>query len=378
MKNYAIIAFALVSLLAFSAFALAEEAVVSTEATQEEAEISAEPGITPDSAFYGLKLGWEKLGVAFTFNQEKKAQKELALAKKRLMEMRKMAEKGNVKAMERAQQKHDALIENAQARLALIQEDTTETKAKLAAEKVIGIERALKAHQNRIEVLQDILAEKNLSDEARTAIESAIERMENRTKVMEQKLEERKERVKTRLRAITEKSEQEINAEFEKIENSSGYTEALKKIAEKRIQKTEQAIERVKSRISEEEANGINLSAAKTHVEIAEQNLEKAKSLYQEGKYKEAIATIKPVSNYGRNLNIVVKAMHRARMEGKNPSEISEIEKTQIRERVQERIKEMQNLSPAAKQEIKSAIREKVQEQIQERAKQSIKSLKSK
>jgi len=312
MKGYQILAVALVALFAFSAFALAESA--SEESTQigNESEVSGDPGITPDSSFYGLKNAWERLNLAFTFNQERKAQKELALAQRKLLEIRKMAEKGNVEAMERARLRHDALIESAQARLSAIQDDTTEANAKLAAQKTIRLEIALKAHENRIEILQDILAEKNLSDEARTAIESAIERMQNRTEKMNEAIEAKKDRIKTRLRALTEKNESEIEESFKQIEDSEGYSSAMKKIAENRIENTEQAIARVKERLEAEKASGINVSEIEAHIAEAEANLAEAKSLYAEGKYEEAIKTIKPVSNYGRNLSVAVRAINRA------------------------------------------------------------------
>lgn len=344
MKLYAIIALALIGVLLFAGIAFAQEAeaAVTASADAETTEMSADPGTTPDSAIYGLKSGWEKVKLAFTFNQEKKAQKELELAKLKLLELRKMAEKGNLKAMERAQIRHDALVESAQARLAAIQEDTTEAKAKLAATKVIGLERALQAHENRIEVLKDILAEKNLTDEARAAIETAVERMENKTAAMDQKLEDKKDKIQIRLRAITEKNESEIKDEIKKLENSSGYTEALKKIAQNRIEKTEAALEKVKVKIAEEKAQGINVSGAETHIADAEAKLAEAKALVEQGKYKEAIATLKPISNYGRNLSIVVKKIHEARLA--------------------ERKAEIQNLVQEAAKEKVQAIKEKLQQ----------------
>src|SRR3990172_2497628 len=229
------------ALLAAMPFAFAQEATADLSDNLEE-----DAGTTPDSAFYGLKTGWEKVGLWFTFDQEKKAEKELGLARKRLLEIRAMADKGDIEAMKKAQEKHDELVERAQERLESIKEDSEEGKIKEGAKKVIGLEVALAAQQHRIEVLKDILAEKNLTDEARAAIESTLERMENKTAMFELKIEQKKDKIKIRLRAITNKSEIEIEIEIKDISDEAGLEGAKKKIAEKQVAKAEEVIEKVK------------------------------------------------------------------------------------------------------------------------------------
>ena len=348
-------------------FALAEDAAVTAASTASDDTLSSDPGTTPDSAMYGLKLGWEKVGLLFTFNQEKKAQKELALAEKRLLEVKKMAEKGNLKAMEKAQEKHDALVESAQARLEKLQEDSKETQIRETATKVIGLEVALKAHENRIEVLKDILAEKNLSDEARTAIDAAVAKMENKTSAMAQKIEERKDNIKIRLRAVTEKTETEVESEVASIENSSGLIAAEKAIAEKRVAKTEDALAKLKERVSEEKFKAVNVSIIETRIAEAEQRVADAKVLIEQGKYADAIAVLKPVSNFGRNLSFVVKKINQARIENHKEeiknliAESKELKEKQLelREDLKNKIADARNasnLGAEVRNEIKNAI----------------------
>lgn len=368
MKTYSLIAIALLGLMLFAVpFALAD-ASLEADNTQIAADnLTANPGITPDSSFYGLKLGWEKVRLAFTFNQERKAEKELALADKRLLEIKRMAEKGNVKAALKAQKSHDALVERAKARLSSIQEDTKEAQVRNTAEKIIGLQRAIQAHENRIEVLKDVLAEQNLSDDARESIESAVERMENRTEVMSQRLKEKKDRVKTRLRAVTGDSEEEVDAVINKIENRTGLTDLDKKIAERGINRTERILERVKARIAEEKEAGVNVSAAEERISEAESKLAEAKVLYNEGKYSSVIVTLKPISNYGRNLSVIVRAINKARREHKlaevrNLTKRVRNQRLQIIEARSERQNKWQNLSPEVREEIKGAIKEQLKQ----------------
>ncbi|MDP1695315.1 MAG: DUF5667 domain-containing protein [archaeon] len=374
-----VLAIALIGLMLFALPIVAAEETLDASAQAEVDSIAsdnlaADPGVTPDSAMYGLKTGWEKLGLMFTFNQEKKAQKELALAEKKLLEVKKMAEKGNVKAMERAQERHDALLERARLRLDSIQEDTEESQVKITAEKIVGLQRAIAAHENRIEVLKDILAEQNLSDEARTAIETAVAKMENKTQAIEQKLEERKDKIKTRLRAVTEKTDSEVSDDITEIEDREGLTAAKKAIAERRIQNTEEALIRVKAKVAEEKAAGTDVSSAEASIAEAEKNLADAKVLLAEGKYGEAISAIKPVSNYGRNLSVVVQAMNQARKENRTEKVQELVDKAkedgltlreEVKQEVQERAQEKQeawnSLSSETREEIKTAIRTQIQ-----------------
>ena len=53
-----------------------------------------EPKISPDSKLYFLKVWWEKIVLAFTFNPQKKAAEYQAFAEKRAAEAKEMIAKG--------------------------------------------------------------------------------------------------------------------------------------------------------------------------------------------------------------------------------------------------------------------------------------------
>lgn len=315
---YAALGLALLLVFAMP-IAVAEDSVIAgaDNAVTAEAgdDLSADAGTTPDKAMYGWKLGWEKVGLWFTFKQEKKAEKELALARKRLLEVKKMAEKGNIEAMEKAQAKHDELVASAQARLASIQEDSTEAKVKDSMKKVSGLERAIEAHENRISVLSDILAEKNLSDEARAAIEAAVAKMQEKTEVMKQKLEERRANIKTRLKAVTEKNDSEIDEDIAEIDEETGLNDAKKAIAEKRIARAEQAIAKLNERIASGQLKNFNGTNVQARMTEREQAITEAKTFLAAGDYDSAIEVIKPVNNYGRMISAEVKVRNEIRQE---------------------------------------------------------------
>jgi hypothetical protein len=361
MNKSIYLAFGAAMLLVLAApFALAEDSAVAVNAGDASVTaaasdtLSGDAGTTPDSAMYGLKLGWERAKLWFTFKQEKKAEKELQLARLRLVEARIMAEKGNVKAFQRAQEAHNALIERAQARLAAIQEDTTEANIKENLKKVSWLEVAIEVHENRIAVLNEILAEKNLSEEAKTAIESAVARMENRTEAMKQKAEERKEKIKTRLKAVAELTDEEADEVIAGIDNSTGLTKAKKAIAEKRIERAENAVAKVEASIASGKIKMANSSALNARLAEAKADVSEAKAFVEAGNYDIAIETIKPVNNYGRVLRAEIHLRNEIRQEVAN--ELREA-KAEIKQDIKEKIVQ-------ARAKIRSEIAEKVKARV--------------
>ncbi len=334
-------------------FAVAQPAVVEADMGAGEVEIDeleGDPGITPDSFWYGLDRALERINLALTFNKVRKAEKGLEIAKERLLEAKKMAEEGNVKAMERAQVEHDKVIEGVKARIGELQEDKTENRTKESIREVVGLQRAIQVHEYRIEVLKDVLAKEELSDEAREAIREAIEKMENKTEVMKQKAEERKGKMKIRLMAIIEKTEEEVEEEIENIEDEEGLTDAKKKVAEKTIEKAEVVIEKLKTRIEEEKTFGLNVSVFEEQIGKIEGKVEKAKAKVEEGEYKEAIAIIKPVSNYGRSVSVIVRKIKEARQEGKEEKAKKELVE-RAKEKAKEKIKEREEVEEEIEEE---------------------------
>lgn len=311
MRTSTIMLTALVAVLLVASFAVAEEAASAAVSN----DLSGDAGTTPDSAMYGLKLGWEKMGLWFTFNQEKKAQKELKLAGKRLLEAKVMAEKGNEKGFARAQEAHDAFVARAQARLEAIDEDGKEDKIKDSTKKISGLEVAIENHENKIDILKEKLAEGNLSEEQKASIEALIDKMEAKTEAMKQKLEERRDKIKTRLQAVSEKTKAEVESEVEEIDNETGLIEVKKVIAERRIERAENAVARVETKLATVEAKGTDVSAAEAKITEYKADIAAAQSAFDAGDYDKALAEIKPVSNYGRQRSAIAKIIAEVRQD---------------------------------------------------------------
>ncbi len=121
-------------------------------------------GIKPGSFLYGFVTTFEKVNLFFTFNQEKKAEKAMKYAEKRLAEAEAVAGDKNSDAVKTA-------ISGYEASIALAAEASKKVKDEAKAENLLNLiaDNASK-HQ---EILADVLAK--VPDEAKEVIAQAIE-----------------------------------------------------------------------------------------------------------------------------------------------------------------------------------------------------------
>ena len=127
------------------------------------ASAAANAGVKPGSFFYFFDTTFEKLGLFFTFNPEKKAKKALDYAGERLAEIEVIAGGKNPNVIKTA-------IANYESNVALATEKSKEIKDKEQAEKLLtSIADNTSKHQ---EILADVLSK--VPDEAKEAIMKAI------------------------------------------------------------------------------------------------------------------------------------------------------------------------------------------------------------
>jgi hypothetical protein len=290
-----------------------------------------DPGVTPDQASYGLKLGWEKFKLAFTFNQEKKAEKELKLAEKRLIEAEYMAQKGNLEGFERAQENHDKLLEKARIRLEKINEEGSQEKVNERVRTITGLEIALMNHEQNLERFRLRLEQRNLTEEQQAKAEEILERMQNQTEKFELKIESKKDNLKTRVMEISNLTQDEVEVRFEAIENKEGLNDVKEKISKKMLENAKDALVKLENRI--ENGSLLNNSFALQQKETLQNAINDAEILIEEGKYEQAIESLRAINNYGRNVAQIMRATNENRLENRS----------QNREDLQERIRERNN-----------------------------------
>lgn len=71
-----------------------------------------DPGITPDSPFYGIDKAMESIQGVFNSGNEQKSRYGLSIAEERIAEAKAMAEKGNYQLSEEMSNEYEKQIEN--------------------------------------------------------------------------------------------------------------------------------------------------------------------------------------------------------------------------------------------------------------------------
>lgn len=176
-------------------------------------------GPTPGSFWYGITTTFENVNLFFTFNSEKKAEKALGYAEKRLAQVEAAAESENPEALETA-------LANYETKINLASESSKKIKDSERAEKLLTlIADNTSKHQ---EVLSVVL--ENVPEEAREAIMRAIEVSKKERDEAMQKIAE--------LKGDVEKLKEEVEDLRAKDEERQKVIDELNKQREGSVPKT--------------------------------------------------------------------------------------------------------------------------------------------
>ena len=103
-----------------------------------------DPGISPDNFFYPTDVFLDNLGVALSFGDEAKINKQFEVAEERLAEAQAMIQANKTEKAEEALENHNALMEQVRARL------NTTNGANETLKIQLQIEEKLRIHEGKI------------------------------------------------------------------------------------------------------------------------------------------------------------------------------------------------------------------------------------
>ena len=295
MKILIIGLMALLLVSAFSIAVMAEDAV-SNETASEDTIISPEPAETVDpateaeindelndSAGAGTVL-IERVKLWFTFNQEKKAQIELKIARLELVRARIAAKNNDTAAMEKALEAHNRLLEKVQARIEKLDGKATKAGIKDSVAKFVGLERAIQVHEARIAKLNEILAYENLTEEQIAIVQAKLDKAETNTAHLIEVQAAKVDKLKTRLMAVANMTEEQASAEVQKLEDAQNLTAVKELVAKVKLARNEKASEVISNVIEKLQARaaetGKNMTNAIEKLTLVQQKLqERAEAL---------------------------------------------------------------------------------------------------
>jgi len=183
------------------------------------------------------QINKEKMKNWFTFNQEKKTERELKIAKMLLIEARIQARNNNTNAMEKSLEAHNRILEKLQERIGKINQ---EPSALDGAQKVIALERAIQAHEATIARWQTLLENESLTEEQIAKIELKIQKAENMTAKLGEIQEAKRDKFKVKLMAIGNLTDEEAESEIEEAEENHNMSNIREIVKESREQRKEQ------------------------------------------------------------------------------------------------------------------------------------------
>ena len=213
--------------------------VVAGEDDSEEFEI-------PEAKDVGLfENVFDRIGFAFIFNRERKIERALELAEKRLAEAEAFAEEDPEK-VERAREKYEEFVAKAEEILEGIEEQKSDDENRSISdmERIARIQNKFERHREHAEEIHIRALERfrknNASEEKIERFENFYERALNRSDQMEEKILQKREVVINRHKVLAAKSDEELEVILEKMESNEG----LVKSREARLERVEQRAER--------------------------------------------------------------------------------------------------------------------------------------
>jgi len=217
----------IIALMAILAMAIMPAVMAEENNNETPILISANPTSEDNSAdlnesVSGMKIGWSKFGLFFTFNQEKKADKELQIAKLYLIQARNAAKNNDTVGFQKAMENHNALIEKVQNRVSKLDGKTDVKGIKDKIDKLVGLERAIQVHEARIAKLNSLLLNENLTEEQIANIEDRIAKAENVTSKLYDIKDSQEDRFKTKLMAVGNMSDEEAQKVIDDFRDKKG------------------------------------------------------------------------------------------------------------------------------------------------------------
>lgn len=154
---------------------------------------------------------WRQVGLLFTFNQERKMEKEMVLAQLRLQQAEYATQNNMSQAAENALDKYGKLIDKAEKRAELVQKVGN---AGVSAMKLAAMDQAILAHQEKIAKLSSILENSNLTADQKVRLEEKVAHAENVTLHLQDVQSNKEEKMKIRLMAESNMTEVEAEAKI--------------------------------------------------------------------------------------------------------------------------------------------------------------------
>lgn len=211
---------ALVLILAVFPQVIAEETVLENETETNENLISPAPVEETVETVTTAQLRRARWQMWFTFNKERKAERQLELAEMELIRARMAALKNDSKTLHAALKNHEELLEKVRNTVQNRREKSTEQGLNESATWLTGIDRAVEVHENKITRLNLLISEgTNLTEDEISLIQERINQTQQTIEHLKTVQTEQGERLKTKFMAVENLTEEQVEGKLNQIRN---------------------------------------------------------------------------------------------------------------------------------------------------------------
>lgn len=221
--------FALALAISTMSFALAEDnqsvtndSNVSLISENPAAENATAVDFGLNESVSGGQIAWKQFKLWFTFNQEKKIEGELDLARLRLIQARVAAKNNKSEALTNALDAHEKIMDRVQQQMNKLGNSSDGSKLNASATRLVGLERAIRVHELRINFLNSTLQNANLTDAQRAKIEDKMTKAENVTAKLNDLKQAKIDKLKTKLMAVANLTDEQVNKVLDVMRQNKG------------------------------------------------------------------------------------------------------------------------------------------------------------
>jgi len=267
-----------------------------------------EAGIGPDSLFYGIDRALERISLALSFDKEKKAARGLRHAEERLSEVQAMIEEGKFEDAERAQEDHDALLEEVEALAVELEDEVEGDKAERVLRKITRHQNRIEAHREKLDQTYTRILDargEELTDEQLVRLDALFDKLRARADAAELKALEREDIVKVRVKERFNITDDEIEELDVEIEFEEKFEEGRENRALREMERADNALDRLETKFKDE-----GIIEFDEEISRMRERLELARSEYDAGNWKRAKNIAHEVRKFAERIGVLAFRLH--------------------------------------------------------------------
>lgn len=282
--------------------------IVLSQVTLAQETATVSPGVTPDSFLYNFDVALDQIKLLLTFDNTAKARVGLEIARERLGEVREMALKNKLEAMQRAQTEHRSSLDAVRTSVSVL----SRANSTQEVEDEVEIERGLEEHEDEVETVSQEIDVKikikgNITSEQQALINSILSRLQNVTGEVKIKIVAKKGETKIKIKKETGKGDEEIEEEVEKIEKKARLIEVREKKALERIEDAVEEISELKALLDKVNATEMDVKQVLVLLNESESHLARAEKAFSDNKFGETFGQATSAEKIAKNAKRILE-----------------------------------------------------------------------